>query len=84
MADIVVTQERKTPVDGVSGVVFRHPKYGPVEVVEVFNERKADGTYTVRYWLSPAPPEKVSFLQDCEVDMETLIQSFATRDELSA
>lgn len=84
MTDKIVKMTRKAPVEGIEGVVFRHPQFGPVEVVQVVNTRQPDQSWEAQLWLTPASPDKAEFLSGCEVDLETLAQSFATREDLTA
>lgn len=75
--DMILKAERGQPADRtLEGMVFRHPRYGPVEVVQIVNEPLASGRYMVHTWVTPATGPKESFLKECEVSLERLLQSF--------
>jgi len=77
MSDLILKAERGEPTTGIEGVVFRHPRYGPVEVVQVANERLANGRWKVTMWVTPAGEHKRAVLESCELELSTLLQSLS-------
>ena len=79
MSDMILKAKRNSRVEGMEGVVFRHPRYGPVKVVQVAHARLVDG-FEVTLWVTPASEDEKAFLAGCELSMEQMCQSFAARD----
>lgn len=84
MANQILKATRRCPAEGMEGVVFRHPRYGPVEVVQVLNEPMPGGVWEVTLWVTDAAPHKKAFLEDCEANLDFVLQSFAARDAACA
>lgn len=80
MCNQIRKAERGLPVVGMEGVVFRDPRYGPVEVVQVLNEPLANGRWAVSIWVKEASPQKKAFLEGCEVELGFVLQGFEARD----
>ena len=76
MSDMILKAKRNSRVEGMEGVVFRHPRYGPVKVVQVAHSRLVDG-YEVTLWVTPASDNEKAFLEGCELSLDQLCQSFA-------
>lgn len=85
MTNLILKAQRNAPADkGMEGVVFRHPRYGPVEVAGVGNAPLPGGKWEVSLWVIDPAPEKTAFLEQCELELGQFLQLFEARPALSA